>query len=735
MYKIFTVCFLFVLLSGPAKAGEGMWIPLLLGELNLVEMQENGFELTAEDVYSVNAASMKDAVVVFGGGCTGSLISGEGLLITNHHCGYSAIQRHSSVEHDYLTDGFWAMSQEEELPNEDLKVTFLRSMEEVTASVLKGVTDEMTEEQRREVIAANSVALMEEAVEGTHFTARVESFFAGNQYFLFVNEVFDDVRLVGAPPSAIGKFGGDTDNWMWPRHTGDFALFRVYANEENAPAAYAESNVPYQPRHFFPVSSEGVKEGDFTMVFGYPGSTAQYVPSWHLQMLTETVYPQLIRLRDEKLAVMRHHIERDRAVRIQYAAKHASVSNSWKRWRGEIRGLEILDAVNKKQEQEAAFLQWLEADAERKSTYGSLLEHYAEVYARMETMQLGRDYLLELIGRTGMETLRLAGSFSTLLNLIDAKEPDKAAIKEERERLLGTLDGHFKDFHQALDEEMTKVLLTRMRQDLPQELQSDVFVHIDKTYDGEVAAFVADLFHETVFTDKAALFALLQNVSTKKLQAIRKDPSYSLYARLSKIYHNQILPEYSRLRAGIDSLDRQYMRALQAFEAERRFYPDANFTLRVSYGQVSGYEARDAVEFRYYTTIDGIMEKNNPEIYDYDVPAQLQDLYARGDFGDYARDGHLPVCFLASNHTTGGNSGSPVVNSRGHLIGVNFDRAWEGVMSDLMFNPEQCRNISVDMRYVLFIIDKFAEADYLLDEMEIVGSGTLEEKEKEAALL
>lgn len=676
---------------------------------------------------------MKDAVVVFGGGCTGSLISEEGLLITNHHCGYSAIQRHSSVEHDYLTNGFWAMSREEELPNEGLKATFLRSMEEVTASVLKGVTSEMTEEQRREVIAANSVALMEEAVAGTHFTARVESFFAGNQYFLFVNEVFDDVRLVGAPPSAIGKFGGDTDNWMWPRHTGDFALFRVYANENNAPSAYAETNVPYQPRHYFPVSSEGVKEGDFTMVFGYPGSTAQYVPSWHLQMLTETVYPQLIRLRDEKLEVMRHHIERDRAVRIQYAAKHASVSNSWKRWRGEIRGLEILDAVNKKQEQEAAFRRWLESDAVMHAAYGSLLEQYARVYARMETMQLGRDYLLELIGRTGMETLRLAGSFSPLLTMTDASEPDKEALKVEKERLLLALDAHFKDFHQPLDVEMTVVLLKRMREDLPAELQSDVFALIDKKFGGDVDAFVSDLFQKTMFTDRAALVELLQDASAKKLQVLRKDPSYRLYARLSKIYHNQIVPEYSRLRAGLDSLDRHYMRALQDFEPERRFYPDANFTLRVSYGQVRGYEARDAVDFRYYTTIDGIMEKNNPEIYDYDVPARLQDLYAQGDFGDYAREGHLPVCFVASNHTTGGNSGSPVVNSRGHLIGVNFDRAWEGVMSDLMFNPDQCRNISVDMRYVLFIIDKFAGAAYLLDEMEIIGAGLPEEKE--AALL
>lgn len=733
MHKIFTVCFLLFLLSGPARAGEGMWIPLLLGELNLVEMQEKGFELTAEDVYSVNAASMKDAVVVFGGGCTGSLISEEGLLITNHHCGYSAIQRHSSVEHDYLTNGFWAMSREEELPNEGLKATFLRSMEEVTASVLKGVTSEMTEEQRREVIAANSVALMEEAVAGTHFTARVESFFAGNQYFLFVNEVFDDVRLVGAPPSAIGKFGGDTDNWMWPRHTGDFALFRVYANENNAPSAYAETNVPYQPRHYFPVSSEGVKEGDFTMVFGYPGSTAQYVPSWHLQMLTETVYPQLIRLRDEKLEVMRHHIERDRAVRIQYAAKHASVSNSWKRWRGEIRGLEILDAVNKKQEQEAAFRRWLESDAVMHAAYGSLLEQYARVYARMETMQLGRDYLLELIGRTGMETLRLAGSFSPLLTMTDASEPDKEALKVEKERLLLALDAHFKDFHQPLDVEMTVVLLKRMREDLPAELQSDVFALIDKKFGGDVDAFVSDLFQKTMFTDRAALVELLQDASAKKLQVLRKDPSYRLYARLSLIYHNQIVPEYSRLRAGLDSLDRHYMRALQDFEPERRFYPDANFTLRVSYGQVRGYEARDAVDFRYYTTIDGIMEKNNPEIYDYDVPARLQDLYAQGDFGDYAREGHLPVCFVASNHTTGGNSGSPVVNSRGHLIGVNFDRAWEGVMSDLMFNPDQCRNISVDMRYVLFIIDKFAGAAYLFDEMEIIGAGLPEEKE--AALL
>lgn len=715
-----TTFVLMIVFLGQVQAREGMWIPILLEKYNMADMQERGFELTAEDIYSINQASMKDAVLIFGGGCTGGVISSEGLLITNHHCGYSVIQKHSSISNDYLTDGFWAMSREEELVNPDLKATFLRRMEDVTDRVLLGVEDSMSMEERKQIISVNVDSIKNEAVKGTHYTARVEPFFEGNQYFLFVNEVFTDVRLVGAAPSSIGKFGGDTDNWMWPRHTGDFALFRIYADAQNRPADYASDNQPYEPLHHFPISLAGVEEGDFTMVFGYPGTTHQYVPSYHLEMLSETVYPKLIAVRDAKLDVMTHYIEYDRAVRIQYAAKHASLSNAWKRWKGEIRGLDKLDAIHKKQTNEAAFLKWVQEDAARKERYGSLLEEYAAIYKDYSEYRLGRDYLLELIGRSGLELIRLAGSFNRLADLLEEDPKNESLISQEKEKLKLEVEKHFKDYYLPIDRDITQILMAQVRQDLPERFQPLFYSTMDGQFNGDHSAFVANLFDASVFTTAESVHAFIDTLSPKKLKLLEKDPAFMVYNDLRDLYHNTVHKGYEKLNVQLDSLDRIHMLALQEFDTEKVFYSDANFTLRISYGQVKGYEARDAVYYDYFTTLDGIMEKDNPDIYDYDVPVRLKELHAAKDYGVYEKDGTVPVCFVATNHTTGGNSGSPVVNQRGELIGVNFDRAWEGVMSDLMFNPDQCRNISVDMRYVLFIVDKFANAGYLIDEMTVV---------------
>lgn len=721
MIRKFISFLLILALSQITLAREGMWIPMLLEKYNIKEMQSMGFKLTAEDIYSINQASMKDAVMIFGGGCTGELISEKGLLLTNHHCGYSAIQSHSSVQNDYLTNGFWAMSAAEELPNPNLRVTFLKWMEDVTDKVLEGVDQNMTVKERQSIIAGNISEIRKKAVEGTHYSAIIEPFFHGNQYFLFVNEVFTDVRLVGAPPSAIGKFGGDTDNWMWPRHTGDFAVFRIYANSDNKPASYSPDNVPYKPKAFFPISLNGVQEGDFTMVFGYPGSTAQYVTSHHIDMLANMVYPKLVNLRTSKLEVMNRYMESDAAIRIQYAAKNASLSNSWKRWIGEIKGLEKLDVIGKKQQYESAFNQWANGTAELKEQYGSILNQYGEVYADYATYRLVRDYIMEFIGRVGLESVRLAGSFERLLVMSQRENPDIEAISKEKARLQQEIETHFKNYNLQVDKEISFISLEHLKNDLPAKFLPDIFKTIETNYKGRVSDYVSDYFQKSLFINETATVNFFNNIDSKTANRFNSDPAYILFNSLRNAYYDFINPKFVDLQYQIDSLNHIFMAAMMEFEPDRVFYPDANSTLRVSYGNVKGYEARDGIYYRHFTTIEGIMQKDNPDIYDYRVPNKLKELYNNKDYGRYAVGGTVPVCFIADNHTTGGNSGSPVLNSRGELIGINFDRAWEGVTSDLMFNTEQSRNISLDIRYVLFIIDKFAGAGYLLDEMKLIN--------------
>ena len=700
-----------------ARADEGMWIPMLLEKYNIEQMQEMGFKLTAEDVYSVNQACLKDAVVIFGRGCTGELISDKGLIVTNHHCGLRQIQYHSSVENDYLTNGFWAMLQDEELVNPGLSVTFLKRMDDVTEQVLEGVEEEMSVEERNKHIQKNIAAIKVEAIKDTHYQAVLKPFFNGNQYFLFVNEVYKDVRLVGAPPSAIGKFGGDTDNWMWPRHTGDFSMFRIYADKDNKPAEYSKDNVPYTPAKHFPVSLKGVNEGDFTMVFGYPGSTYQYVPSYHLKMQTETINPKLIDVRTEKLAIMNRFQEADPAVRIKYAAKNARISNSWKRWIGENRGLEILDAINKKQNAELDFTAWAAKEAPE---YKDLLAKYKTVYAEYTNYNLTYGYYREMIRSNGMEIAALAGQMEALKLLYEAKEVNEEAITKAKEKLLEHTELFFKDYYKPLDKEISAKLLNMYAENIDVAFQPDVYQTINGKYKGDVKKYVDYLYGKSIFDDKEAVIAFINDFSAKSIKKYMKDPAVVLNKSFTKVYDEKVYPQLKKYKIELADLNKAYMAAQMKFESDKVFYPDANFTLRVSYGQVKGYDARDAVEYKHFTTLEGIMEKDNPDIYDYRVPAKLKELYANKDYGRYEVDGTVPVCFVATNHTTGGNSGSPVLNADGHLIGINFDRAWEGVMSDLMFNPEQCRNISLDMRYVLFIVDKMAGAGYLLDEMTIV---------------
>ncbi len=714
-FKKITLFILVAIFGIGAQAKEGMWIPILLEKYNIEEMQQMGFKLTAEDVYSVNQACMKDAVVIFGGGCTGELISDEGLLITNYHCGYRAIQSHSSIEHDYLTDGFWAMNNQEELPNEDLKVTFLKSMKDVTAEVFNGVADEMTEDEKSKIIANNIDSLKTEAVKGTHYKAELKPFFHGNQYFLFINEIYTDVRLVGAPPSAIGKFGGDTDNWMWPRHTGDFSLFRIYADKDNKPAEYSTDNVPYKPLKHFPVSLKGVKENDFTMVFGYPGSTEQYVPSYHIKMIMEKVNPELIDLRGRKLHIINDY-KSNPAVRIQYAAKDASISNSWKRWIGEIRGLKKLNAIEKKESFEAEFQQW----ANNNEKYKNILTDYEKLYQEFGEYKLLYNYIVEILYRNGSEIAQASTFFNSLIKEFSKEDVNESAVQSLKDKAIKEYEKFFKDYHAPLDKEMTNMLLAMYKDRMPAEFLADIYNLIDKKYKGDIHKYVDHIFKKSIFTNKEEVLNLVQHFDKNQIRVVEKDLAYQLYKSMYNVYREKIYSPYYELQNKLKALNKLYMAAQIEYQKDRVFYPDANFTLRVSYGKVKSFEPRDGVIYENYTTLEGIIEKDNPDIYDYRVPEKLKELYKNKDYGRYAVNGTVPVCFIATNHTTGGNSGSPVVNGEGALIGVNFDRAWEGVMSDMVFSPEQSRNISLDIRYVLFLIDKFAGAGYLLDEMDIV---------------
>ncbi len=711
MTKKISVLFLtlFFLSTSFLKADEGMWIPLLLQKYNIKDMQAKGFKLTAEDIYSINKASMKDAVVIFGRGCTGELVSDQGLLITNHHCGFGAIQKHSSVAHDYLTDGFWAENKKMELPNEGLTVRFLERMEDVSAQIMKNLNDKMSESERSAEVEKEVQKIETAASESGKYQAIVKPLFNGNQYFLYVYKVYKDVRLVGAPPSGIGKFGGDTDNWMWPRHTGDFSVFRIYADKNNEPAEYSPDNVPYKPKKHFPISMKGVKKGDFTMVFGYPGSTEEYLPSFAVKMLMETQNPHRINIRQNKIDIMSKYMKKDKAIRIQYASKYAGISNYWKKWIGENRGLKRLNAIEKKQDFEKNITKWINKDAKRKAKYGNIINDYKKIYEGITKTQLAYEYFKEAIYR--LDISQLARSFNKLLS-----EDNKGNVGELREYT----KKFFKDYNETLDKEVFIKMISLYYKNVDKQFCPSVLSEIDTKFNGNIADYVNNLYANSVLTNKAKAEKFLNNYNTELSESLKKDPLILFNNSFVEMYLSKILPTLEKTDLKLAKLNRIWLEAIMKYEKNKTLYPDANFTLRVAYGKVDDYYPRDGVKYLYYTTLDGIMEKDNPEIYDYRVPKKLKELYAKKDYGRYGENGKMHVCFTASNHTTGGNSGSPVVNGEGQLIGVNFDRNWEGTMSDIMYDPDMCRNITVDIRYVLFIIDKFAGAKHLIKEMTLV---------------
>ena len=637
----------------PVRADEGMWLPALVSQ-RIEDMQAKGFRLSAEDIYSVNQASLKDAVVLFGSGCTGELVSGEGLLFTNHHCGYGYIQKHSSVEHDYLKDGFWARTRADELPNPGLTVRFLERMEDVTAAVLKGYKEKMTEEQRQALVKKNADRIKAQAVkEGNGLKASVEALYYGNQYFLFVFREYRDVRLVGAPPSSIGKFGGETDNWMWPRHTGDFSIFRIYAGKDNLPADYSESNVPYRPRMSLRISRAGVKEGDFTFVYGCPGSTQEYVHSEAVKYIQDISDPEKIALRTTRLNIMKKYMDQSQAVRIQYSSKYAGVANAWKKWQGEEKGLRKNHVVPVKQAYEKRFEEWAQG-----TRYEGIIGRLTNLYAARNPLYRAYEYYRESV------------------------------LTIERLQMAGNPRFNRKDYYQPIDEEMFVAMMTAFDQNVEDTYKPPYFLEKRAQY-GTMEAW-----RDAVFADE--------------------NEARELSVALNEHFNSTIAPPVAELGKSITLLYRDYMQGQMEFEPQKAFYPDANLTLRVAYGKVAGYRPVDAVWYNPVSTLRGIIEKDNPEIFDYNIPQTLRDIYAQGGHEEQ------PVCFLATNHTTGGNSGSPVLNADGNLVGINFDRVWEGTMSDLVYDPEICRNISLDVRYILFIIKEIGHAAYLLDEMTFV---------------
>ena len=715
MRKTLTMILLSAVFAVNLHADEGMWLPSLIYQ-RIGDMQEKGFRLTAEDIYSVNQASLKDAVVLFGRGCTGELISPEGLLLTNHHCGYGQIQKHSSIEHDYLKDGFWAMSREEELPNKGLTVSFLERMEDVTDMILKGYENGMSEEQRAKIIKDNSKEVTAEAVkDGKGLRATVEALYYGNQYFLFVYREYSDIRLVGAPPSSIGKFGGDTDNWMWPRHTGDFSIFRIYADKDNNPAEYSEDNVPYRPKKYFRISTKGVNEGDFTFIYGFPGRTQEYIHSEGVRYIEEIGDPNKIALRTKRLEIMNRHQAKSQKVRIQYSSKNANVSNAWKKWQGEVKGIAKMKTVKTKQEFEERFGRWAQG-----GEFDGVTERIASLYKELEPYQYAADYYTETA-----RTVELA-NFAASVYSAYRKNDETGELTVDSKKVSDAIESFYKDWYLPIDKECFVAMMTEFRNRMPAESQPEYFRKSMARY-GSAEKWADAVFSKSIFSDRSKAERLTregiyQKALAKDRKMVGKDPAAEFALEFAKWYSQEIQPDIRRINSELQLAYRDYMRGQMVYCRTQRvmkdFYPDANLTLRVAYGHVKGYSPSDAVYYRPSSTIKGIMQKDNPEIFDYNIPQKLRDIYASKDYGRWADErGEVPVCFIATNHTTGGNSGSPVINADGDLIGLNFDRVWEGTMSDIVFDPEICRNIALDIRYVLFTIEKIGGASYLFDEM------------------
>lgn len=715
MSKITAFIFSF-LLSAQLFATEGMWVPNKIAELVGPEMKTMGLKIEPSALYAINQSSIKDAVVHFNGGCTSVLVSGQALLLTNHHCGYSQIQKHSTLENNYLKDGFWAMKLSEELANPGMDATIIQEIRDVTDEVLEGISVETKEADRNEQILAKAKEIVAKIEEETGYSAYIKPFYYGNQYLLFITEVFQDVRLVGAPPSSIGKYGFDTDNWVWPRHTGDFSVFRIYASPDNKPAEYAEENKPYQPKHFVPVNLQGVEKDDFTLVYGFPGTTQNYIPEAEVKNILEVINPMRIKMREASLDVIDAAMSKDELTKIQYAAKQSRISNAYKKWIGQSKGLIRHRALEKRDSIEQLFTERINAKPGWKEKYRTLIDEMAKMEALALPFNINRNYLIEFY-YMGPEILRYTERYRELVSMCQDESVSDEAIEEwiaeQKEK-----QGFFDNYNAQIDEDIMKAQIGFFVED---QQPLDLLKNVRKGGES-LEEMVERVYEDSYFSSREKVMEMLDKFKRKHYKKIMEDPAFLMALDIYNHYLVEVRPQLAALSSKTDSLQRVWMAAQMKVLPERTYSPDANGTLRITFGKVEGYDPFDGASYAYYTTLEGVMEKEDPNNPEYVVPEKLKQLYEAKDYGRYAHNtGEMRVAFVASNHTSGGNSGSPVFDGNGNLIGLNFDRTWESTMSDILFSPVICRNISVDIRYVLFIMDKYAGAGHLVDEMTLVA--------------
>jgi len=696
-------------------ADEGMWLLSLVGQVNMDEMTALGLQLTAEQIYSVNQSSLKDAVGALDrGSCTAELVSPDGLLLTNHHCGYGEIQNHSSLEHDYLKDGFWAMTRDEELPNEGKTITFLVRMEEVSDRIVPELNEDMGLQERASKVRSLTETITTEATEGNEYEARVRSMFNGNRYFLFITQTYRDVRLVGAPPESIGKFGHDTDNWMWPRHTGDFSMFRVYTAPDGSPAEYSPENIPLKSKHHLPISTKGYEMGDFAMVMGYPGGTSRYMTSWEVQESLEIDHPIRIQVRGIKLELMMEDMQASEKVRIQYASKHSRSSNYWKNSIGMSKALKKLKVTEKKQQEEMDFTQWIDQDEERQALYGNALGDIQTAVEGRKDLQIASSYIIEAYF-LGMETVMFGRSLRELDMVLSDPEPDQEQINSATSALKDRAAGFYKDYNAPTDKKIMTAMVQLLIDELDDEYLPSSILEVKTKYKGDAAKYVDNYFKKSILTDQTRYNAFMDNPSQKVLE---KDPGYKAVMASSKLY--EVGGKMAQFEEPYNRGSRLYLKGRVEMYPDKDFYSDANSTMRMNYGVVGDYNPRDAVLYTHYTTLEGVMEKEDPNNFEFVVSERLKEFYESKDYGPYGENGTLNVCFTTNNDITGGNSGSPVMNANGELIGIAFDGNWEAMSGDVAFETELQKCINVDIRYVLFVIDKYAGAGHLVNEMTLV---------------
>lgn len=701
-----------------AKADEGMW---LLSQLhkNFAKMQEMGLKLSIEEIYSINNASMKDAVVIFGGGCTGEIISDRGLLLTNHHCGYGSVQALSSPQNNILENGFWAKTYTDELPCENLSVSFFIRMEEVTDIILEGISDATPEKERGETIRTRSQELQRKYAEDGKYSVRISAMFDGNTYYMFIYQVYRDVRLVGVPPENMGKFGGDTDNWMWPRHTADFSLFRVYTDKDGNPAAYNQNNIPMQPKWFFPVSTAGFKENDFAMIVGFPGSTDRFLPSYGVKMAIDEKNPTIVKVRDVKLASWREFRKSDKVIDLQYASKFAGIANYWKYFIGQTQQLVNNNVIAKKEAIEEDFQTWVNHN--NKKEYYNVVSNIDAAYNEISKVEKFSNLYSQAIF-SGPEIFSLSRSYTAVYALLK-KQEDKTITDAEKKQLetrlpqlKSSLDRFFKNYNVNVDKATTAKVLELFFNESTPEQRPPAFNDAVKKAKGDFTKLTENLFAKTMFGNKDLILKFLDKPTTKHLD---KDLAYTWYNLFYDFYRNvmqPITPAYEKLEVA----NRLFVRGLLEMNPEKLYSPNANSQIRLTYGKVGGYPISDGLHANFYTTLDGVMAKENPTVDEFTIPAKLREVYKSKDYGDYAENGQIRACFLTDNDITGGNSGSPVINAKGELIGCAFDGNWEAMSGDIFFEPRVQKTISVDIRYVLFIIDKIGGAKHLVEEMKIV---------------